>query len=67
MKIKIESYNYCGWCSLTLNKCPYISDANSYCNKYNKSLLTGYATNAWSGRDEFYVERCNECKSNINN
>jgi hypothetical protein len=61
--IQVESHAYCQWYNdpPVFNRCPHLND-NYSCKLYKKKLITGEAIDVWSGRDEFYVERCEECK-----
>ena len=62
-KIEIESYDYCEWYDYPpiRKKCPYLINDN-FCKAYDEPLRNGYATDSWSGRDTFYISRCERCK-----
>lgn len=63
MVIQTDGYSYCKWYegNPLLPKCPYMSNMN-YCNLYNIKLKGEKLANMDIGRDEYCVERCEQCK-----
>lgn len=57
-EIRTESYTYCRTYPIA---CQHLEN-DRFCKLYIVKLITGEATDMDTGREDYFVERCEQCK-----